>query len=59
MEISLVALEERSHKFGQSLKFEPLGCRDDKHEAVDQLLCECLSPSFFIFPDVLLFLAYL
>ena len=55
--VSLVELEERSHKFGQSLKFEPLGCRYDEHENVDQLLCECLSPSFFIFPGVLLFLA--
>ena len=57
--VSLVELEERSHKFGQSLKFEPLACHDDEHEAVYQLLCECLSPSFLIFPDVLLLLAYL
>ena len=47
--VSLVEIEERSHKFGWSLEFEPLGCHDDEHEAVDQLLCEWLSPSFWFF----------
>ena len=57
--VSLVELEEISHKFGRSLKFEPLGFHDDEHEAVDQLFFEYLSPSFLILTDVLLLLAYL
>ena len=31
--VSPVELEERAHKFGQGLKFVPLGCHEDEHEA--------------------------
>ena len=36
----MVELEERYHKLGRSLKFEPLRWNDDEYEAVDQLFCE-------------------
>ena len=41
--VSLVDLEERTHKFGQSLEFTPLACHEDEHEAADQLLYELLT----------------
>ena len=56
---SLVDFEDQYHKLGRNLKYTPLGCHDDEHEAVDQLSYECLTYSFSIFPAVLLLLPYL
>ena len=52
--VSPVELEERCHKFGQILEYTSLGYHDEKHEAVDQLLCECFTHSFSTLTFVLL-----
>ena len=57
--VLMVEFENWCHKFGQSLKYAPLGCHDDKHETLDQILCECLNHSFSPFPSVLIPLACL
>ena len=57
--VSPVELEERCHKFVWSLKYAPLGCHDEEHEAVYQLLCACLTRSSPLLIDVLLLLSYL
>ena len=57
--VSPVDLEEQYHAFVRSLESAPLVCHYDKHEAVDKLLCECLTHSFSLLAAVLFLLAHL